>query len=66
MTDENIILFTDKSECCGCTACFSVCPVQAIQMRRDEEGFMYPQIDKSICIRCHRCQKVCPLKLTLK
>lgn len=50
----------NKEECCGCTACESVCPVDAISMKKDNEGFLYPKIDQSICIDCHLCRKVCP------
>lgn len=56
------ILFDNKSKCCGCTACFSVCPKNAITMEPDEEGFLYPEIDKAKCIKCGICLKVCPFK----
>ena len=32
-------LADDKSSCCGCSACYAVCPVGAIEMKADEEGF---------------------------
>lgn len=48
-----------KTECCGCTACFSVCPRNAISMVCDEEGFLYPQIDSERCIDCYLCRDVC-------
>ena len=51
-----------KEECCGCTACFNVCPVNCISMRPDEEGFLYPHINKEKCIKCNKCEKVCPVK----
>lgn len=50
----------EKETCCGCTACEEVCPVRAIRMQRDEEGFLYPQIDEAACIHCKRCKQVCP------
>ena len=51
----------DKA-CCGCTACYAICPKEAISMVEDEEGFEYPQIDESKCVRCYQCIKVCPIK----
>lgn len=57
-----MIRITDKSECCGCTACVSVCPVQCIVMRRDrKEGFDYPAANPDICIGCGKCEAVCPV-----
>ena len=53
------ILFENKSECCGCGACFNICPVKAISMQEDEEGFDYPSIDEDKCIRCYNCVDVC-------
>lgn len=55
-------LYSSPYECCGCSACFSVCPVNAIQMKEDEEGFQYPHIDRIICVGCGRCEQVCQLK----
>jgi len=54
-----INLFSDKSNCCGCSACFSICPKNAISMLPDEEGFLYPHIDTTKCIECGLCKKVC-------
>lgn len=56
------ILYKTKSECCGCTACYSICPRSAISMQPDEEGFDYPVIDEEKCVRCEMCIKVCPIK----
>lgn len=51
-----------KDECCGCTACYSVCPKNAIAMKPDEKGFLYPSIDQAKCIDCGLCEKVCDFK----
>ena len=40
----------DKSLCYGCGACAHRCPVNAIQMKLDEEGFRYPYLDNSKCV----------------
>ena len=56
------ILFEDKKDCCGCSACAAVCPVKALRMVVDEEGFYYPEICMDICVKCYQCVKVCPLK----
>ena len=48
-----------KYQCCGCTACFATCPTDAIRMKADEEGYLYPVIDSSLCINCGRCLDVC-------
>lgn len=40
------VLYKRKEECCGCTACYAICPKKAIFMVEDEEGFEYPQIDE--------------------
>ena len=52
-------IFPSKSECCGCSACKQICPKDAIAMKPDSEGFLYPQIDVSLCIECGACQKIC-------
>ena len=48
-----------KKECCGCTACTTVCPQNAISMKADEEGFLYPVINEENCIECKLCIQVC-------
>lgn len=55
-----MIQISNKSKCCGCTACVSICPKQCITMREDEEGFLYPMVDSSLCIDCNLCKKICP------
>ena len=56
-----MIEITDKSKCCGCSACIQRCPKQCISMNEDEQGFSYPVIDTSACIDCGLCEKVCPM-----
>lgn len=59
---KKINLIEEKAKCCGCGACYNICPKSAISMQEDEEGFLYPVIDGTKCIKCNLCVKVCPLK----
>lgn len=54
-----IDLFENKETCCGCGACASICPKGAIEMKPDNQGFIYPVIDSDLCISCGACKKVC-------
>lgn len=56
-----MIKIVDRADCCGCTACASVCPKKAISMVEDAEGFKYPQIDEDACVSCGLCLKTCPI-----
>lgn len=56
-----MIEIENKIECCGCTACFNICPKKCIEMIPDEEGFLYPRVKKEQCINCGLCSKVCPI-----
>ena len=47
MEREIHVLYKRKEECCGCTACYAICPKEAISMVEDEEGFEYPQINEN-------------------
>lgn len=58
----NIMLDIAKtSKCNGCHACFSICPVRAISMESDSEGFLRPVIDYKKCTGCCKCESVCPV-----
>ena len=50
-----------ESECCGCSACEQICPHGCIQMKRNDEGFLYPVVDRAGCVQCGLCEKVCPI-----
>jgi len=52
--------FNKVEYCSGCGGCANVCPVSAIQMHRDAEGFYRPVICTETCISCGKCEKVCP------
>lgn len=56
-----MIKIEDKSQCCGCNACGNICPHDAIAMKYDNEGFLYPHVNENQCIECGLCVKVCPV-----
>lgn len=55
-TDPN-----QNKQCCGCSACSNICSKNAITMKYDNEGFIYPIVDETKCIDCGICTKVCPV-----
>lgn len=56
-----MIKIANKVDCCGCEACFNACPKNSIEMRFDDEGFLYPHVNQDTCIDCGLCEKVCPI-----
>lgn len=59
---ESSLFLPDVQLCCGCMACFSICPKKAISLVEDNRGFEYPCIDIDKCVHCHMCERVCPIK----
>ena len=49
----------DRRNCCGCTACASICVHNAISMKVDSMGFQYPFVDTSKCVDCGLCDNIC-------
>ena len=60
------VLYKNKENCCGCSACYAICPMNAITMDPDEEGFLYPTVNTEKCIRCYKCISVCTFKTDQK
>lgn len=61
---ENVnfpVLFSGKEDCCGCQSCAAICPMRAIEMAPDENGFVFPKIHKENCIGCQACVSACGL-----
>lgn len=49
----------ERNKCVGCGSCMQSCPVYAISMEFDHEGFIYPIISEK-CTQCGKCKTVCP------
>ena len=47
MNNINCVL-EQKNNCCGCRACANICPVSAITMQEDEEGFFRDKLLRPI------------------
>lgn len=45
--------------CTSCQLCSAVCPVNAIEIKLDEEGFYKPFVDEKKCIDCGKCISIC-------
>lgn len=56
-----MIQINNKSKCCGCSACHNACPVNAISMLADNEGFLYPKVNEELCTDCGVCEEACPM-----
>lgn len=59
ITAKNNIEY-NRTLCCGCTACVTTCPVDAITVSLDSKGFWRARVDKDACTSCGRCRRVCP------
>jgi len=55
----NYLESNQKFTCYGCYACKEICPVDAITMIEDSEGFVYPQIQQDKCNQCDMCKNHC-------
>ncbi len=48
-----------NGQCTGCAACAAICPIGAIYLKENKNGFREPVIIKEKCINCDLCEKVC-------
>lgn len=59
--ENKIQINEERSQCSGCGACAAVCKENAIEMKKDQSGFYYPQIDENKCVACGMCGNTCPV-----
>lgn len=61
LLEKRITIPTEyKHKCTNCMACYNICPVGAIEMIEDKDGFVYPSIVEEKCTHCGLCTKKCP------
>lgn len=53
-------IYDRKAHCSGCGACLQSCSRNAIVMKEDNCGFLYPEINENLCIHCGACRQACP------
>lgn len=56
-----MIQIVNKRDCCGCHACYNICPPKCIHMQPDVDGFWYPVVQIDECTECGLCEQVCPI-----
>jgi len=54
-------IICEERLCTGCGACLQICPRNAVSMKTNEEGFLYPRIDETLCNDCGLCSRTCPV-----
>ncbi|MBR5323668.1 MAG: Coenzyme F420 hydrogenase/dehydrogenase, beta subunit C-terminal domain [Muribaculaceae bacterium] len=61
MNNNRLPILCNNFTCTGCGACENSCPLDAIKLEPNEEGFLNPIIDNTKCIGCLKCEKSCPI-----
>lgn len=57
---STVVDLVNQDECVGCGGCTNSCPVEALSMKENHEGFLNPSLDRERCISCGMCIKACP------
>jgi ferredoxin len=55
-----------RYDCSGCALCYAICPVKAISMEEDQEGFVYPNVDEAKCNKCGKCYNSCSFEFVIE
>ena len=58
-------IISDMKLCTGCAACVQACSRHAVLMKKNHEGFSYPEINELKCIDCGLCRKICPVNTAI-
>ena len=55
-----MIKLAEQKACTGCMSCYNSCAQGAIEIKENDEGFLYPRINVEKCVECGLCIKRCP------
>ena len=58
--NKGYTVVVDNAKCRGCGRCFSVCPYQAVDFKKNDVGGRYAVVDEALCKGCGNCIAVCP------
>ena len=56
---NHVLMDRLDERCTSCSACFAVCPKNAIEFKLSENGFYRPFIKEDLCVNCGLCKTVC-------
>ncbi len=60
LSAEPNIAFVNEDFCSGCGTCISVCPYQAIDLIKLEDGKSRAKVNEALCMGCGSCAATCP------
>lgn len=56
-----LVKLASLKDCTGCMVCFDTCSHGALQMKLQNDGHYYPEVDENKCIHCFACERKCPV-----
>ena len=57
---EPLIAVVDEDLCSGCGTCVCICPYQAIELIKLEDGKSRAKVTEALCMGCGACAASCP------
>ncbi len=57
---KSVNIISDINNCTGCGCCVNVCPMDALRIEYNHEGYLRPVLSKTACVNCGKCIKSCP------
>lgn len=61
-----MISIQQTNNCFACGACVDICAKEAICLKENGQGYLYPVVDKKKCVSCGACERVCIAEKSVK